>query len=219
MKSILTASFLVALMLTTFVHGQEQSQQYPKRTYTTQSIENASAPAIDGVMDDEVWNLVDWTSDYVEFQPDNGTPPTEQTKMKIVYDSKNLYIGFKCYQEDPSTIERRMGRRDDFPGDWVEINIDSYNDDRTAFSFTVSASGVKGDEFVSNNGNFDDSWNPIWYVDTKIDDDGWTAEMRIPLSQLRFGNAEEQAFNRPGAILIMKSVHCGNPFLQIHRAG
>ena len=87
-----------------------------------------------------------------------------------------------------------MGRRDDFPGDWVEINIDSYNDDRTAFSFTASASGVKGDEFVSNNGNFDGSWNPIWYLDTKIDSDGWTAEMRIPLSQLRFGNEQEQVW-------------------------
>jgi len=88
-----------------------------------------------------------------------------------------------------------MGRRDDFPGDWVEINIDSYNDDRTAFSFTISASGVKGDELVSNNGNnWDSSWNPIWYADTKIDADGWSAEIRIPLSQLRFSSAQEQVW-------------------------
>lgn len=114
--------------------------------------------------------------------------------MKIIYDDKNLYVAFKCYQEDPSTIEKRMGRRDSFSGDWVEINIDSYNDDRTAFSFTASVSGVKGDEFVSDNGNFDESWNPIWYLGTKIDDDGWTAEIRIPLSQLRFGNEHEQVW-------------------------
>ena len=89
--------------------------------------------------------------------------------MKILYDDKNLYLAFKCYQADPTTIEKRMGRRDDFPGDWIEVNIDSYNDDRTAFSFTASASGVKGDEFVSNNGNnWDSSWNPIWYMDTNI---------------------------------------------------
>ncbi|NNL80103.1 MAG: carbohydrate binding family 9 domain-containing protein [Flavobacteriaceae bacterium] len=194
MKSNLTANFLAALTLTAFVFGQEQTQNYPKRTYTTQSISDSPPPTIDGNLNDTVWDIVEWTSDYVEFQPDNGTPPTEQTKMKIIYDSKNIYFAFKCYQADPSTIERRMGRRDDFPGDWVEVNIDSYNDDRTAFSFTISASGVKSDEFVSNNGNFDSSWNPIWYTSTQIDDDGWTAEIRIPLSQLRFGNEQEQVW-------------------------
>ncbi|MBX2827222.1 MAG: carbohydrate binding family 9 domain-containing protein [Flavobacteriaceae bacterium] len=165
---------------------------YEKRIYTTASIAGTDGITIDGVLDEAAWDVVEWTTDYVEFEPDVGTPPTEQTKMKIAYDDKNLYVAFKCYQADPSTIEKRMGRRDDFPGDWVEINIDSYNDDRSGFSFTASASGVKGDEFISNNGNWDGSWNPIWYLSTRIDDDGWTAEFRIPLSQLRFGNDEEQ---------------------------
>ena len=178
------------------LQSQETKNQFiTKRSYTTKSIVNNPAPTIDGNLNDKVWNSVEWTSDYVEYQPDVGTPPTEQTKMKILYDDKNIYFAFRCYQADPSTIERRMGRRDDFPGDWVEINIDSYNDDRTAFSFTISASGVKGDELVSNNGdNWDGSWNPIWYADTQIDDQGWTAEIKIPLSQLRFGNTKEQVW-------------------------
>jgi hypothetical protein len=167
---------------------------YEKRVYTTASVADREPIKIDGLLDDAAWEAVEWTSNYVEFEPDNGTDPTEQTKMKIVYDEKNLFIAFRCYQKDPATIERRMGRRDDFPGDWVEINIDSYGDDRTAFSFTASVSGVKGDEFISNNGNFDSSWNPIWYLDTHIDEEGWTAEIRIPLSQLRFGNDDEQVW-------------------------
>ena len=183
-----TAFLLVAISL------NAQDSTYAKRSYTTKSIGTQTPPKIDGLIDDAAWDLVEWTSDYVEFQPDVGTPPTEQTKMKIIYDEKNLYVAFKCYQEDPATIERRMGRRDDFPGDWVEINLDSFGDDRTGFSFTVSASGVKGDEFISNNGNFDDSWNPIWYTDVNVDDEGWTAEIRIPLSQLRFGNDQEQVW-------------------------
>lgn len=193
MKSIfLSIAFATCVSISLF--SQNDSISYPQRTYTTKAIINES-PTIDGVLNDSAWDLVEWTTDYVENQPDVGTPPTEQTKMKIIYDDKNLYIAFRCYQADPSTIERRMGRRDSFAGDWVEINIDSYNDDRTAFSFTVSASGVKGDEFVSNNGNnWDGSWNPIWYTSTNIDEEGWTAEMRIPLSQLRFGNAHEQTW-------------------------
>ena len=63
----------------------------------------------------------------------------------------------------------------------------------SAFSFTVTAAGVKGDEFISQNGdNFDESWNPIWYTAANIDDEGWTAEMKIPFSQLKFGNDKEQ---------------------------
>lgn len=197
---MLSQSKLLGLFLFFFFgigHAQDTEstpQTFAKRSYTTVSIGTAEPPRIDGVLNEPAWELVPWTTDYVEFEPDNGTEPTEQTKMKILYDEKNLYVAFKCYQKDPATIERRLGRRDDFPGDWVEINIDSYGDDRTGFSFTASASGVKGDEFISNNGNFDGSWNPIWYLDTQVDDDGWTAEMRIPLSQLRFSNTNEQVW-------------------------
>ena len=88
-----------------------------------------------------------------------------------------------------------MSRRDGFEGDWVEINIDSYNDKRTAFSFTTSVSGVKGDEFISNNGNnWDSSWDPIWQTKTQIDSLGWTAEVRIPLSQIRYAEKEEHVW-------------------------
>lgn len=187
---VLSISILLGVALKSF--GQERDSVRIKRVYTTKAVGTMVSPKIDGIMDEEAWGLVEWAGDFIEFQPDNGTPPTEQTLMKIIYDEKNLYVGFKCYQKDPSTIERRLGRRDTFPGDWVEVNIDSYNDDRTAFSFTAASSGVKSDEFVSNNDNFDSSWNPIWFLSTHIDSDGWTAEIRIPLSQLRFSNAQEQ---------------------------
>lgn len=165
----------------------------PRKVYTTNTFDG-EAPKIDGNLSDQAWNAVEWSSDYLEFEPDIATPPTEQTKMKITYDAKNLYVAFHCLESDKTKLEKRLGRRDDFPGDWVEINIDSYNDDRTGFSFTASASGVKGDEFISDNGNFDSSWNPIWYLATAEDDEGWTAEIRIPLSQLRFSAENEQVW-------------------------
>jgi hypothetical protein len=88
-----------------------------------------------------------------------------------------------------------MGRRDEFPGDWIEINIDSYHDLRTAFSFTVSASGVRSDEFVSNNGNnWDSNWNPIWFGKAHVDNQGWSGEIKIPFSQLRYGNEPEKVW-------------------------
>lgn len=175
--------------------GREEKQTIAKRIYTTHAFEGIEPPKIDGVLDDAAWDVVEWSSDYVQNEPDNGAAPTEQTKMKITYDEKNLYVVFLCLDKDPDGIVKRLSRRDGFEGDWVELNIDSYNDDRTGFSFTITAAGVKGDEFISRNGNnWDGSWNPIWYVKTAITSEGWVAEMRIPLSQLRFGNEEEQVW-------------------------
>ena len=86
-----------------------------------------------------------------------------------------------------------MSRRDDLEGDWVEVHFDSYFDHMTAFCFMVNAAGVKRDCVISDDGNnWDDTWDPIWYVKTDINDTGWTAEMRIPLSQLRFGKKADQ---------------------------
>lgn len=199
--TILKAFILFFLFIHSFIIFSQQEAKtdilkikYDKRVYNTTSVANVESISLDGMINDPAWDMVDWSSDYTEYQPDNGTTPTEQTKMKIVYDDKNLYVAFRCYHEDPSSIEKRMGRRDEFPGDWVEINIGSYNDDRTGFSFTASVSGVKGDEFISNNLSFDTSWNPIWYLATNIDDEGWTAELRIPLSQLRFSSDDEQVW-------------------------
>ncbi|GAA4056989.1 DUF5916 domain-containing protein [Flavobacterium chungnamense] len=173
----------------------QENESLTKKVYTTKFLNENEAPTIDGIIDEKSWDIVDWTGDYIENEPDENTPPTEQTKFKVVYDKNYLYFAFKCYDKDPKGIVKRLSRRDGFEGDWVEINIDSYNDKRTGFSFTISASGVKGDEFISDNGNnWDGSWNPIWYVKTNVDDEGWTAEVKIPFSQLKFGNNKEQVW-------------------------
>src|SRR4029079_5887525 len=148
---------------------------------------------LDGVPDEEAWNAVEWGGDFIQWLPNEGKAPSQQTKFKIVYDERFLYIAYRCYDVATDSIIKRMGRRDEFPGDWVEINIDSYHDLRTAFSFTLSVSGVRSDEFVSNDGNFwDTNWNPIWFAKTKVQKDGWTAEVKIPFSQLRYNNAPEK---------------------------
>ena len=201
MTNKLTTLFILFLCCPILLFSQEEEtnseeQKKPtKKVYTTQSIGNSNPISLDGIIDDEAWNKVEWATDYVENEPDNGTAPTEQTKFKVLYDDKNLYMAFKCYDAEPDKIVKRLSRRDGFEGDWVEVNIDSYNDDRTGFSFTITAAGVKGDEFISENGNnWDGSWNPIWYAKTLVDAEGWTAEIRIPLSQLRFGSSDDQVW-------------------------
>ncbi len=158
-----------------------------KKQYITALAEKA--PEIDGSLQDEAWSTVEWGGDFTQLEPNKGAAPSQKTAFKILYDAKNLYVAIRAYDTEPDKIVKRMSRRDGFEGDWVEINIDSYFDHRTAFSFTASVSGVKGDEAVSNNGNdWDSSWEPIWYLKTAVDQEGWVAEMRIPLSQLRFAD-------------------------------
>ncbi|WP_430906721.1 DUF5916 domain-containing protein [Maribacter sp. 2-571] len=183
------------LLLPILGNAQDSTTTVPKRIYETKPLLAQKPPSIDGMLDDTAWNTVAWSGDYIENQPDENTAPSVQTKFKLVYDKKFLYIGVRCYDPEPDKIEKRLSRRDGFSGDWVEFNIDSYHDYRTAFSFTVTAAGVKGDEFVSNNGNdWDSSWNPIWYTKTNIDGEGWTAELKIPLSQLKFRRDKNQVW-------------------------
>ena len=159
---------------------------FEKKTYETAKI-NGPEPVIDGKLDDKAWGQVDWGNGFLEFQPDEGKEPAQKTAFKILYDDKNIFVGIRCYDTEPSKIVRRLGRRDNTDGDWVGVIIDSYFDHLTAFDFEVNAAGVIGDAYISNDyENEDYSWDPIWYVKTIIDNEGWTAEMKIPLSQLRF---------------------------------
>lgn len=192
MKKI-PALLLIVFIVFQSIHAQENNETVPRRIYTTHFLGNEQVPVIDGKLDDAGWKIVQWGDEFVEWRPDENTPPTEQTKFKIVYDKKNLYVAIRAYDKHPDSIIKRLSRRDGFVGDRATIIFDSYHDKRTAFSFTITAAGVKGDEFVSQNGeNWDESWNPIWYTATQIDLEGWTAELRIPLSQLKFGKKKEQ---------------------------
>ncbi len=171
----------------------ETDAAIPKRIYESRRV-NGDAPTLDGRLDDPVWETVEWTGGFVQREPADGEPPSQPTSWKAVYDDDALYFAFRLHDE-PDKISRQRARRDSFPGDWIEVNIDSYADRRTAFSFTLSCSGTRGDELISNDGNdWDSNWDPVWSGATRVDDEGWTAEMKIPLSQLRFSAAASQTW-------------------------
>ncbi|MGK7389113.1 MAG: DUF5916 domain-containing protein [Candidatus Cyclobacteriaceae bacterium M2_1C_046] len=186
---------ITLLFLGTAIFSLSAQELEKPKIYTTDRI-SGTAPKIDGLVTDESWEQVPWGGgDFIQHEPDNGAAPSVQTYFKILYDDKNLYIAVRAEDPEPEKIVKRMSRRDGFEGDWIEVNIDSYFDKRTAFSFTSSVSGVKGDEYVSNNGdNWDSNWDPIWDLKTSIDEKGWIAEMRIPLSQLRFADKEHHTW-------------------------
>jgi Domain of unknown function (DUF5916)/Carbohydrate family 9 binding domain-like len=152
-------------------------------------------PIIDGRIDEAAWNAAPWGDNFSQKTPYEGAKPSQATAFKILYDNKNLYVAIRAYDKEVKKIVSRMTRRDQKDGDWVEIILDSYFDQRTGFAFAVNAAGVKSDILISGDGNnWDDGWDPIWYVKTSIDSAGWVAEMSIPLSQLRFSQKDNHTW-------------------------
>jgi hypothetical protein len=147
-------------------------------------------PVIDGYVDEEAWNVVEWNGGFTQQEPYEYEKPSQETVFKVLYDDNHLYVAIRCFDTDPDKIEKRLTRRDSFEGDWVTFAVDSYDDDLTGFSFSVNAAGVKNDGIVTNDNNFDDTWDPVWYTKVNIDALGWTAEMKIPYTQLRFSKKE-----------------------------
>lgn len=165
-----------------------------KKSYHTRRAAGQS-PVIDGHFEEPAWQCVPWIGDFIQKSPYEGAAPSQKTMFKIIYDNRNLYIAIRALDTEPDRIVSRMTRRDENDGDWLEIGLDTYLDHRTGFMFAVNAAGVKTDAVLSGDGeNRDDSWDPVWYVKTSRDNHGWSAEMRIPLAQLRFGRKKEHTW-------------------------
>ena len=172
---------ITTLFLVLIASGQTSE----KKQYKAEQI--TDAPIINGILDEAIWQGGDWVDDFTQHEPYNGAKATQRTEFKIVFDKDNLYVGVKAYDTSPDSIVNRLTRRDHIDGDMVAILLDSYHDLRTGFVFGISSAGIKYDFMMTNDGqNEDKSWDPNWWSKTSINSEGWIAEMKIPLSQLRF---------------------------------
>jgi len=153
------------------------------------------APVIDGRDDDAVWREATPITEFQEWRPSEGGAPKLPTQAKVAYDAGNLYVFVRCFDPHPDSIITVLARRDYFtPSDMVWLFLDSYHDRRTGFEFGVNPSGVKLDAQIYNDGNEDFAWDAVWDVATRIDSLGWTAEFRIPLTQLPYGRQRTHTF-------------------------
>jgi hypothetical protein len=146
--------------------------------------------SVDGVLDEAAWATAEVATGFVQRAPTPGAPAGEQTEARILYDDRAVYVSMRMLETDPAAISAPLGRRDmnGLHSDWASVMIDSYDDNRTAFVFAVNPRGVKKDYFVYSDATEDTGWDAVWEVETRTDSAGWTAEFRIPLSQLRFAS-------------------------------
>ena len=151
---------------------------------------------VDGKLDDPIWGRTQPISDFVQLRPVEGVLPTERTEVSFAYDDNTLYVGARMFSENPEQIRAILARRDDSgDSERIIVSIDSYLDRRTSYNFAVTAAGGRLDWYSINDTddfrNRDYSYNPIWSAGAVIDSLGWTAEFRIPMSQLRFNAGDD----------------------------
>lgn len=189
---------LAVLILNTHSHAQEDSiipfEKAYKRTYTITKI-SGIRPVTDGRLDEKCWSdNGTWSEQFTQVAPYERVPSSSPTKMKILYDEAYIYVGIYCKDAVPEQMNQFIGNRDDNTiGDLVSVAFDTYHDYRAASEFNLNLGGSKTDLIVTDKLDINRSWNAVWEGRTHINqaDSSWTAELRIPFSQLRYNRISE----------------------------
>ena len=152
-------------------------------------------PVLHGDLSDPAWEAAPVATDFVQAMPHEGEPASERTEARVLYDDDALYVGIRAYDRSPDSIAAPLARRGQTQNsDMLHVIVDSHLDRRTAFHFGVNPVGVKLDLYRYDDHMEDSNWEAVWDVATQIDSLGWTAEFRIPLSQLRYSSAPVQTW-------------------------
>lgn len=175
--------------------GGEPPVPPPATGYTVHPVRFDSPPAIDGRLDDPVWQTAPRLADFRQLEPHEGEPASEPTEVFLGYDDDSLYIGVRCHDSEPDKLVATVLTRDADIGydDTLRIVFDTFHDGRNGFLFATNPAGIQFDALVRSEGeqiNLD--WDGIWKVKTSRDGGGWVAEMAIPWRSLRFPNRPEQ---------------------------
>ena len=148
---------------------------------------------LDGRLDEPVWRTAPAATDFRQNQPKEGQPATQRTEVRFTYDAAAIYVGARMFDDSGAQgVRTRLVRRDGDPSsDYVQVIFDTYHDHIGRLFFAVNPSGARYDANGLGGGE-DESWDPVWEVKTTIDSLGWTAEMRIPFSQLRYPSTGDE---------------------------
>ena len=188
-------------------HQHPVSGDAPRDRYSIPAVKVDHSPKIDGVLDDEVWSRAAVVEDFIQQEPREGETATERTEVRVMYDGRNVLIGVHAFDALPSAIVATEMRRDSdrlMDEDNFQLILDTFNDSRSGYMFVTTPLGAKLEQQISEEGegniraglinaNVNKNWDGIWDVAATITDDGWTAEIAIPLTTLRFPDTGQQS--------------------------
>ena len=165
------------------------------------------APVLDGILDEPAWSAAEAIDAFVQQEPDEGAPASERTEARILYDGENLYIGVRAFDSEPDAVIATEMRRDSdriLDEDNFQIILDTFKDYRSAYMFVTTPLGAKLEQQVFEEGeggsrrgfgvatNINKDWDGVWHVGARRTDDGWAAEIAIPMVTLRFPDEQRQ---------------------------
>lgn len=185
-----------AVVLTIVPLAAAQTAQPPAHKQASAVRVASGSTRVDGRMDEETWRLAPPVTDFIQSEPEENAAPTEPMEVRFLYDDDALFVGARMYSRNPAAIQAPMSRRDEDidQTEHMFVSLDTYLDRRTAYTFGVTAAGVRFDQYhaTDNRGRPDRGFDPVWEARVSVDGEGWVAELRIPFNQLRFNAGDTQ---------------------------
>ncbi|HET7228371.1 MAG TPA: DUF5916 domain-containing protein [Longimicrobium sp.] len=182
------APLAAALMLALAAPAVAQSGAHANgATPRLSAVERTTPVVVDGRLDEAVWQGPEVATAFTQQDPNEGKPATQRTEVRLAWDAEALYIGARMYDTlGARGVHPMLARRDQTTGgDYLQFVFDTYHDHTGRTVFTINPSGVKSDAGQAS-AYADPSWDPVYTAAARVDSLGWTAELRIPFSQLRF---------------------------------
>ena len=182
MKGIFNCLFISLLSFSQLTWGTVKTPMIPVKV--------SSPPVIDGILDEDAWKNMPGITGFKTFTPDYGKDMPFNTTVWLAYDEENLYYAFRCLDPEPDKIKVSVDARDKIrQDDWICVNLDSFNDQQTLYCIYSNANGIQMDTRFAA-GNEDLGMDLVWYSAGKIDEKGYTIEIKLPLKSIRFSNRE-----------------------------
>ncbi|MBT3634986.1 MAG: carbohydrate binding family 9 domain-containing protein [Candidatus Marinimicrobia bacterium] len=191
MKTI--SKLYVTIFIVSSLHSGsiQNPEQIRNRSIEAHPTENNKIN-IDGKLTEESWKNAPKEGGFTQRSPEDGQQSSQDTNFSVLFDEENLYLGIWMLDTNPESIDAILTRRDGHsPSDWLYISLDSYNDNRTAFEFSLNAAGVKQDLRRFDDDNMDWDWDAVWEGEVDVNETGWTAEFQIPFRELRFNTGPD----------------------------
>ncbi len=172
--------------------GGHVERDHASEVVVLEAVELTEEIEVDGRLTEDAWRNAPAIDQFIQSEPVEGARPQTRTVVRVLYDDQAIYIGARMYEPDPSRIARQLVRRGETgQADYFEVMFDPNMDRRTGYLFRVSAAGVQRDAYLHQDSREDGSWDAVWASDVHIDSLGWSVEMRIPWSQIRYEPSDE----------------------------
>jgi len=188
-----TSPILVLMLAAAPIAAEADSTATATARREVRIARRAAPVAIDGQITDQAWQAAPVIDGFRQRDPNEGSPASQPTEVRLLYDDEALYVAARLHDARADSIVKQLTRRDAMSrSDYFQVYVDPYYDRRSGFYFGVNSAGTLYDGTIYNDGWTDNSWDGVWEGRARVDDQGWTCEMRIPFSQLRFAQTEPQ---------------------------